>query len=191
MLTKIRVVPFLNADYNIIMNDNIKTPPPFGRIGRQIRQLRRSFGWSLAILAKRAGTSATALHRYETGWDRFEIATLRRIASALDAQLEIRLVKKKNKPQTGKIKPDTLVKLLSPLFWDRGLTRDDLHEYPLWVANRAMMFGNLNQVRVARDFFGDDVFKKAVNMRGVDERTRNYWNLILAGGKNAPKGSQQ
>jgi transcriptional regulator with XRE-family HTH domain len=186
LLEKKQVVPCLNVDYNIIMNENIKTSPPSGRIGSRIRELRLSFGWSLAELAKRAGTSATALHRYETGWDRFEIATLRRIASALGAQVEIRLVKDKQKPKTGKLNPAILVKLLSPLFWDRKLTNDDLHEYPLWVANRAMMFGNLNQVRAAREYFGDDLFKKAVTLRGVDERTRNYWKLILGGGKHAP-----
>lgn len=61
-------------------------------IGLQIRQLRKRRGMTLQQLADRAGTSASALHRYEAGWDRFEVATLRRIATALGAHLDVRLI---------------------------------------------------------------------------------------------------
>ena len=54
------------------------------------------------------------------------------------------------------MKPADLVKLLSPQFWDKKLTPSDLEEYPLWVAGRVMMYGNLRQVRAARAFFGDN-----------------------------------
>ena len=61
-------------------------------LGQQIRRLREKHGWTLAQLARHAGTSGPTLHRYENGWDRFELGTLRRISSALGARLEIRLV---------------------------------------------------------------------------------------------------
>ena len=74
------------------MSDNISLPAPAPPVGVRIRSLRKARGWSLAELARRAGTSAPSLHRYESGWDRFELATLRKIASALGARLEVRLV---------------------------------------------------------------------------------------------------
>jgi len=61
-------------------------------LGHQIRRLREERGWTLAALARRAGTSAPALHRYENGWDRFRADTLRKVAGALGARLDVRLV---------------------------------------------------------------------------------------------------
>ena len=73
------------------MSDNLLVDQP-APIGQQIRRLRRGRAWTLAELARRAETSAPTLHRYENGWDRFELATLRKIATALGARLEVRLV---------------------------------------------------------------------------------------------------
>ena len=157
------------------MNDNITTP----HIGQQIRELRQARGLSLQGLARRAGTSAPALHRYEAGWDRFEIATLRRIAAALGAQLEVRL------HRTDSLRPEKpprkkqLVRLLAPLFWDRRLTTADLTTYPRWVLGRVLIYGNPDQVRAVRHFFGDEAIHNAIRQRGIDDRTRNYWTLIL------------
>ena len=58
------------------MSDNINVLQG-APVGLQIRALRKERGWSLAELARRAGTSAPTLHRYESGWERFELATLR------------------------------------------------------------------------------------------------------------------
>jgi transcriptional regulator with XRE-family HTH domain len=60
-------------------------------LGHQIRRLREARGWTLAALARRARTSAPALHRYENGWDRFRIDTLRKVAGALGARLDSEL----------------------------------------------------------------------------------------------------
>ena len=74
--------------YDVIIFDNIRHPP----IGSEIRRLRQARGWTLAELARRVGTSAPTLHRYENGWDQFKMDTLRKIAAALGASLEVRLV---------------------------------------------------------------------------------------------------
>ena len=172
------------------MSDNIE----YGinqHIGLQIRELRLNRGWTLAELAREAGTSAPAIHRYESGWDRFEIATLRKIASALGARLQIRLVPARRAPAARKMDPKSLVKLLSPLFWDTDLAVSDLDDHPLWVLARVLMYGDLKQVEAARVFFGDDLVEEAIAQRVVDERTRNYWTIILGGGKDAPQGSRQ
>ena len=74
---------------------------------------------------------------------------------------------------------DALVRILAPLFWDRKLNVSDLQEHPGWVLGRALMFGAAPQVSAARSFFGDEAIRDAVRKRGIDARTRNYWNLIL------------
>ncbi|MHC4472742.1 MAG: helix-turn-helix domain-containing protein [Planctomycetota bacterium] len=154
-------------------------------LGARIREIRRARGWSLAELARRAGTSAPALHRYESGWDRFGVPTLRRIADALGARLEVRLIvdEKRDVPRHG---PRRLVELLSPLFWDKDLTVEDLERFPTWVLGRLLAFGNLEQVRAARRHFGDDAVREAIERRDVDARTRNFWTLMLDGGADAP-----
>jgi len=167
----------------IIMND--KSDSSWSPLGHQIRRLREKRGWTLAALAQRVGTSAPALHRYENGWDRFRIDTLRKVAAALGARLDVRLVPpSRARPRsapTGKI----LVKTLAPLFWDRDLHASDLGGHAGWVLERVLTAGSREQVKAARAFFGDDALRRAAARRGVDRRTRNYWRLILGGGDDA------
>lgn len=157
-------------------------------IGQQIRRLRQSRGWTLAELGDRAGTSGPALHRYENGWDRFELATLRKIASALGARLDVRLI-----PAAGTRNPgppmswESLTRLLAPLFWDQD--PGDSEEHPDWVLGRVLVFGNREQVAAARSYFGDEAIRRVVERRGIDARTRNYWRLVLAGAGDASEGA--
>ena len=155
-------------------------------IGSRIRSLRKARGWSLAELASRAGTSGPTLHRYESGWDRFELATLRKIASALSVRLEVNLVEDAVEP----VVPANLRGLLEPLFWDRNLQQEDLERYPDWVLERVLMFGNRDQVEAARRHYGDGAVARAAGRRGIDPKTRNYWNLILEGVAIASQGAQ-
>lgn len=156
------------------MYDNI----PAGPIGPQIRRLRVERGLTQAELAQRAGTSAPTMHRYETGWDRFEIATLRRIAEALGAALEVRLVPPRGGPASVPSEAE-LVDLLAPLFWDRELDPAHLERFPGWVLERVVDFGNREQMAAARAWFGDEVLAEAIERPGVDVRSRNYWRMIL------------
>ena len=143
---------------------------------------------TLQQLADKAGTSASALHRYETGWDRFEVATLRRIAMALGGHLEVRLVAGES-PRTSAPSPTTLVSRLAPLFWDKRLTVEDLESHPVWVLSRVLMFGDADQVHASRSFFGDELVREAIGQRGIDPRTRVYWELLL-GEQNASASTQ-
>lgn len=167
------------------MSDNILPP----LIGSQIRRLRKSRGLTLQELARRAGTSAPTLHRYETGWDRFEIATLRRIATALCARLEVRLLA--NEASLAPVWPGKrdLLKLLAPLFWDKRLTSTDLTEHSRWVLGRVLMYGHLDQMRAVRRYYGDDLIRDAIAQRGIDGRTRGYWEMIL-GQANASESTE-
>jgi transcriptional regulator with XRE-family HTH domain len=153
----------------------ISLPP----VSAQIRRLRQDQGLTLSDLAERVGTSAPTMHRYESGWDRFEIRTLEKIAVALGARLELRLV-----PATAPAtqpEPDLsqVVESLSPLFWDQDLVASNLADHPEWVLARVLTLGSMAQVRIARAWFGDDAIRNAIRRREVDARTRNFWNLIL------------
>ena len=166
------------------MIDNIQCPP----IGSEIRRLRQARAWTLAELASRVGTSAPTLHRYESGWDQFRMATLRKIAAALGASLEVRLVDRA--PPTTLISARALVRRLAPLFWDARLSVELFDAHPDWVVARVLTFGESAQVAAARQFFGDDAIRRAIRRRDVDARTRNYWNVLLQEPSRAPKGSE-
>ncbi len=126
-----------------------------------------------------AGTSTPTMHRYEGGWDRFELSTLRRIAAALGADLEVRLVPNPQHPPLVERDPEEILTLAAPLFWDRKLLAADLDTHPGWVLGRVLMFGSRPQVRAVRRYHGDSAILKAISGREIDPRTRNYWELIL------------
>ena len=104
--------------------------------------------------------------------------TLERIGRALGAGLEVRLVP--GRVETGKKPaPEDLVRTIDPLFWDADLRPEHLMEYPEWVLARVLQFGGLEQVRAARAFYGDGAIGTAVARRGVDARTRAFWQAVL------------
>ena len=156
---------------------SVTTPVP--PIGAQIRHLRMERGLTLSELASLAGTSAATMHRYESGWDRFELKTLRKIAAALESDLEVRLTPRPEPPPSVRPSPEEILTLLGPLFWDRKLQSDDLVSHRDWVLGRVLMFGSQAQAAAARSYYGDEAILKAIRRRGMDPRTRNYWELIL------------
>ena len=162
-----------------------KSGYPATPLGHQIRRLREARGWTLATLARRAGTSAPALHRYENGGDRFRVDTLRKVAGALGARLDVRLVPTVRARPGPAPSGQALRKTLAPLFWDRDLRASDFQRHAVWVLARVLTAGSHEQVRAARAFFGDDALRRAVARRGVDRRTRNYWLLMLGGAGDA------
>jgi hypothetical protein len=117
-----------------------------------------------------------------------QIRTLRRIAAALGAELEVRL-RAAHSLDTAK-GPAELRRFLAPLFWDRRLSVEDLRNSPLWVLGRVLTYGDLAQVQAARRFYGDDAVREAIGRRGIDPRTRNYWQLLLDT-EHAPEGTQR
>ncbi|MCC7406096.1 MAG: helix-turn-helix domain-containing protein [Bdellovibrionales bacterium] len=59
-------------------------------VAEQIARLRLQAGLTQAQLAKKIGTTASAISRYENAeYDRYELRTLRRIAAACGGQLTL------------------------------------------------------------------------------------------------------
>ncbi len=59
------------------------------------------------------------------------VSHLRKIATALDAQLEVRLMPRPSIPEADQeLSSGELVGLLAPLFWDKDLNTADLKEHP-------------------------------------------------------------
>jgi hypothetical protein len=72
-----------------------------------------------------------------------------------------------------------MLKLLTPLFWDKPLSAADLAEHASWVIGRVVMYGNLDQMLATRRYYGDDLIRDAIVQRGIDSRTRGYWEIML------------
>ncbi|HMB69078.1 MAG TPA: helix-turn-helix transcriptional regulator [bacterium] len=148
-------------------------------LGSEIRRRRLERGWTLADLARHAGTSAPTVHRYETGWRRFEIGTLDKLAAALGCRLELGLteVRGRTPAQPG---PADLVRQLSRLFWDRRLRVPDLERYPEWVLRRTLEYGSLDDVHALIAYYGRDRFLDLVaGLRLESGRARAFWREIL------------
>ena len=106
-------------------------------LSRQIGARRKRLGLSLSQLARRVNTSPATLSRYENGWSRFEVSTLRKLATALDCDLVVTL-----QPRPRWVEQPTaenVVQQIGRLFWDQVLTTDHLEKHPLWVVERVLV----------------------------------------------------
>jgi transcriptional regulator with XRE-family HTH domain len=148
-------------------------------VSRQIGDRRRALGLSLAQLARRANTSPATLSRYENGWARFELYTVRKLATALGCDLVVRL-----EPKTMSTAPAShadAVRRLRRLFWDRALTVRHLEENTLWVVERVLEYGALDDVHTLVRLLGREAFLGLVaQARFSSERTRGLWRQVLA-----------
>jgi transcriptional regulator with XRE-family HTH domain len=149
------------------------------RISQQIADRRRQLGLSLTQLARRADTSPATLSRYENGWDRFEVYTLRKLATALGCELVVRL-EPKARP-IARPQPAEAVRRLRRLFWDRRLTARHLEENTLWVVERVLEYGDLDDVHILVGLMGRKAFLGHVaQARFSAERSRGFWRQVLA-----------
>jgi transcriptional regulator with XRE-family HTH domain len=160
----------------IIMYDN--TMDKLWDISRQIGARRKRLGLSLNQLARRANTSPATLSRYENGWSRFEVSTLRKLATALDCDLVVKL-----QPRPRWVERPTVehvVQQIGRLFWDQVLTTSHLEEHPLWVVERVLDYGNLGDIRILAAFMGREaLLNLAGEARFSSDRTRLFWQQAL------------
>lgn len=147
-------------------------------ISNRLKQLRGKSGLSLSELAQRVGTSPATLSRYESGWDRFELYTLEKIAAAMGYRLDIgfKPVKAANSPKgvAG------CIKKIQRLFWDHKLRAGDLKKYPQWVVERVIEYGDLEDVHSLIGVMGKRMFLKQVSgCRFQTQKTSTFWRSIL------------
>ncbi len=147
-------------------------------IGAQIRALRESRNLTLKELAEAVGTSAPAMHRYEGHWEGYTVRTLKRIAAALHADLEVRLRPRspRHPVERSTRRPTTreFLTRLSNLFWDVDLSAEHLSGNIDWILTRVLNEGSLPQVRMALAYFGPGPFTAVLDRRGLTPRARSF-----------------
>jgi transcriptional regulator with XRE-family HTH domain len=147
-------------------------------ISSQLKARRKTTGLSLAQVARRAGTSAATLSRYENGWTRFELYTLRKLAAALGCGLEIRL--RPTKRPAAPASEEQRLHRLQRLFWDHRLKPSDIRQHTRWVMERVLENGQLEDVHALMALLGRDTFLEGVRrVNGMSPRTRAFWDAIL------------
>ncbi|MCD4777019.1 MAG: helix-turn-helix domain-containing protein [Candidatus Aegiribacteria sp.] len=147
-------------------------------ISEKLRKQRRECGFSLSELARFADTSPATLSRYENGWTRFEVSTLRKLAMAMNCRLSIEFVPNKDNPTVmSKLE---ILGSLKRLFWDSDFNYEVLTKYPAWVVERVLESGQLEDIHSLQLLMGHDKFLKSVlKSTRVSPKTRIFWNSIL------------
>lgn len=149
-----------------------------GTLSDSLRRIRLQNHMSLEEVARRADTSAASLSRYEHGWTRFEVYTLGKLASALGCELCITL-RPLSRTRVRNVRP-AAARRLKRLFWDVPLTNQVMDQHPVWVVERVIDYGTLEDVQGLLSVFGRDAFLKYVGRSTrVSPRTRAFWDHIL------------
>lgn len=158
----------------IIYNNNMQ-----GDISALIRKRRRDCGISLADLARRVGTSAATLSKYERGWRRFELYTLEKIATALGCRVKVSFEPLHRR--FGTKNTSSAIAQLKRLFWDQKLGKRDFTKHPVWVAERVLEYGSLQDVHLLISFMGKKRFYRCASQcRFHSRKTANFWKSILS-----------
>lgn len=147
-------------------------------ISSRLKKLRLNRGLSLSELAARVGTSSATLFRYESDWDRFELYTLEKIASALGYKLDLNFtpIKSARLPKSAA----GCIKKIQRLFWDHELKAGNLKKYPQWIVERVIEYGNLDDIYSLMGVMGKRMFLKQVsNCRFQSRKTFFFWKMIL------------
>lgn len=149
-------------------------------VSGQLRRRRLELGLSLSEVARRAGTSAATLSRYEHNWARFEMYTLQKLAVALGCDLKVEFHPRVTRGLSGETDRAQALPRLKRLFWDHPLTEADIGAHSIWVVERVLEYGDLDDVHILRAFMGTDAFLQAAAQAfRVSPRTRNFWCQIL------------
>lgn len=165
-------------DYrNIIIYDNSVMKDL--SISEKLKKLRGKRGFSLTELARLTDTSPATLSRYENGWTRFEVSTLRKLAMAMNCRLSIEFVSNEENDRAGKSESEILDSL-ERLFWDSEFNFEILAKYPVWAVERVLESGQLEDVHSLQLLMGHDKFLESIlKATRLSLKTRVFWDNIL------------
>ncbi len=152
---------------------------PVENISQTLKELRLRQKLSLKDVARRAGTSIAAIHRYENRWHRFEVQTLAKLADALGAEFSVDFKIKKNRAAAGS--SDEAFKTLKPLFWDVKIAKKDLLKHQDWLIKRVLEFGNREQVHLIIRLFSLDAILAtfAKSQHQFTRKTQAAWSAFF------------
>jgi len=147
-------------------------------ISAELRRMRKRRGFSFSELARRAGTSAPTISRYEHGWNRFELYTLNKLADALGCKLSVKFIPfKHDKPM---VDINRFVRRVKRLFWDRPLSPQDLVDYPCWIVQRILEYGNLEDLHLLANVIGrENLLNNVARIHFGSKHTRSLWGKLL------------
>jgi hypothetical protein len=73
-----------------------------------------------------------------------------------------------------------IISHLSRLFWDHSLAEEDFNKHPVWVTERVLEYGTIDDVIRLRKLFGKEHFLEVVSQcTRISSRTLNFWSKIL------------
>jgi transcriptional regulator with XRE-family HTH domain len=147
-------------------------------ISSRLRELRLKRGLTLAQVAARAGTSSATLSKYENGWERFELYTLSKIATALGCRLKIDFEFGGQTRSPGSV--SSCKKKIQRLFWDHKLKDGDFKRYPQWIVERVVEYGSLEDIHSVIRVMGKRFFLRQVSScRFRSPKALNFWRSVL------------
>ncbi len=162
---------------NIITCDN--NMKSIVSVSEQLKRRRIEMGLSVYDLARLADTSPATISRYENGWTRFEIATLRKLAMALDCRLDVNLSACRNSTRDPGSAKD-IIKQLKRLFWDTEFSGNTVKDHSVWVVERVLENGRLSDVHALQHLMGKESFLESVQKATrLSPETGDFWNGIL------------
>jgi hypothetical protein len=69
---------------------------------------------------------------------------------------------------------------LNRLCWDHPLAEDDFKKHPVWVTERILEYGTIEDIIQLRNIFGKPFFLEVVSKcTRLSARTLNFWSKIL------------
>jgi transcriptional regulator with XRE-family HTH domain len=148
-------------------------------ISDTLKKRRLELGLSLSELARLTDTSAATISRYENGWTRFEVGTLRKLALALRTRMQVTFSPIDNAAHPGADNSEYLTDL-KRLFWDCDFTKDTIGKHPVWVVERVLEMGGLSDIKALQLIMGRRPFLEYVQKcTRVSEKTSVLWNAVL------------
>ena len=75
---------------------------------------------------------------------------------------------------------NTLPEFLKKYFWDCDFENISLREYPFFIIERILNFGNSDAIRWLMSNVDEESIRKIVkSSRNLNKKTKNYWEIMF------------